>query len=108
MNVADRIGQNESVFREINERIERGQWPGEPEAAVAFRCECASLGCNLLIELTLRDYERVRADSRRFIVAEGHELPEVEVVVERASGYVVVEKAGRAGEVAEQADPREG
>jgi hypothetical protein len=108
LNVADRIGQNESVFREINERIELGQWPGEPDAPVAFRCECASLGCNLLIEVRLRDYERVRADPRRFIVASGHELPGVETVVEQAAGYVVVEKVGRAGEVAEQSDPREG
>jgi hypothetical protein len=107
MSVANRIGQNESVFRELNERIELGQWPGEPEAPVAFRCECANLGCNLLIEVTLREYEQVRADPRRFIVAVGHELPEAETVVARAHGYLVVEKFGRAGEVAEETDPRD-
>jgi len=45
------LGTNEAVFRDINERIEAGQWPGEPDKPIAFRCECASLGCNMLIEL---------------------------------------------------------
>ena len=80
----DRIGHNEAVFRDINERIEAGRWPGEPGEPIAFRCECASLGCNLLIELTLAAYERVRADPRHFVLAAGHEIAEVELVVERA------------------------
>ena len=39
-----RLGSNEAVFREINEGIERGQWPGEEDAPISFRCECARLG----------------------------------------------------------------
>jgi hypothetical protein len=106
LNVAELIGHNEDVFRELNERIEQGHWPAEPSTTAAFRCECASLGCNLLVELTLAEYERVRADARRFLVAPGHELPVAETVRERHDGYLVVEKIGRAGEVAEETDPR--
>jgi len=102
----ERLAANEDTFREINEGIARGQWPGERERMVSFRCECARLGCNLLIELGLSDYEEVRQNSRRFIVAPGHELPGVETIVDRSENYVVVEKRGVAGEEAENLDPR--
>ncbi len=101
-----RIAANESAFREINEAIERGQWPGEPAGPVAFRCECARLGCNELIELSISEYEEIREHGRRFAVAPGHEASEAEAVVEKRPGYAVVEKLGQAGEVAESADPR--
>jgi hypothetical protein len=101
-----RIAANEAAFREINEAIQRGQWPGEERTPVAFRCECAQLGCNQLIELTPSAYEDVRTHGRRFIVADGHELPEAETVVARETGYVVVEKRDEAGALAEATDPR--
>ncbi len=102
----ERLGANEAVFREINEGIERGQWPGEEESPVTFRCECARLGCNELVELSVREYEGVRSNPRRFIVLPGHERLEVEFVVERRSGYFVVEKLDQAGERAVETDPR--
>lgn len=104
--VQERAAANESVFREINEGIERGQWPGEEEALVSFRCECARLGCNDLIELSVREYERIRANPRRFMVLPGHERTEVETVVEREPGFLVVEKVDQAAEKAEDTDPR--
>ena len=102
----ERLGANEAVFRQINEGIERGHWPGEEDSPVSFRCECARLGCNDLIELSPREYERVRSNPRRFIVLPGHERLEVEIVVERRSGYLIVEKLDQAGERAEETDPR--
>ena len=51
-----------------------GQWPGDEDTPVGFRCECARLGCNQLIELTVREYEEVRSHPRRFVVVPGHEL----------------------------------
>jgi hypothetical protein len=100
------IATNESAVRDVNEGIARGQWPGEQDAASVFRCECARLGCNELIDLTPREYEEIRAHPRQFIVLPGHELAEVERVVERRDGYLVVEKIDKAGRVAEAADPR--
>ena len=106
MSFGSRVGQNEAVFRDINERIESGHWPGDDKPA-AFRCECASLGCNILVEMSVAAYERVRADSRHFLVVPGHEVAGAEVVIERHPGYVVVEKIGDAGQVAEERDRRD-
>jgi hypothetical protein len=104
--VQERLGANEAVFREINEGIERGQWPGEEESPVSFRCECARLGCNELVELSIREYEGIRSNPRRFMVLPGHERLDVEIVVERRPGYFVVEKLDQAGERAVETDPR--
>jgi hypothetical protein len=102
-----RLAGNEAFFRKVNEAIERGQWPGEDNAPVGFRCECARLCCNDLIVLTLAEYERVRAHSRRFIVLAGHERPGLESVVETRTGYVVVQKLEAAAELARATDPRD-
>jgi hypothetical protein len=101
-----RVAANEAVLREVNEGIERGQWPGEEDQAIGFRCECARLGCNSMVELTVADYERVRSHPRRFVIVPGHELPEAEDIVESEPGYVVVEKRDQAGGVADATDPR--
>jgi hypothetical protein len=102
----ERIAANEAAFREVNEGIARGQYPGEDDEPRGFRCECARLGCNVMVELTRREYEAIRARSRYFLVSPGHELPEVEHVVDRGDAYVVVEKADLAGRLADESDPR--
>ncbi len=104
---AARLGINEALFRSINERIEAGTWPATRDEVAAFRCECAALGCNQLLEMTLGDYESVRRDPRHFLVVPGHELPGIEVVVKRTDGYLVVEKVGEAAEIADHTDPRD-
>jgi hypothetical protein len=101
-----RIAGNEALFREVNEAIERGQWPGEEDSPAAFRCECARLDCNKLVSLTPREYTRVRATPRRFLVIPGHEVKELETVVETGNDYIVVEKRDEAGRLAEASDPR--
>jgi hypothetical protein len=101
-----RLAANESIFREVNEGINKGGWPGDEGSPVGFRCECARLGCNALVSLTPREYERLRAFPRRFVMLPGHELEDVETVVEAMPGYVVVEKRDEAGSAAEASDPR--
>jgi predicted ThiF/HesA family dinucleotide-utilizing enzyme len=99
-----RVALNEATFRKVNEGMEVGQDPG---GLLTFICECGRLGCNRLIELTRAEYEAVRANPRRFAVLSGHEIEEVEKVVERHDRYLVVEKAGDAeAEVVEHTDPR--
>lgn len=101
-----RVASNETMFRDVNEAVRGGRWPGEEGAPVAYRCECARLGCSRLIELRTSDYERIRVHPRRFLIAPGHEVPDAETIVERHDHYVVVEKCDEAGEVAETTDPR--
>ena len=94
------------LFREVNERIreaaERANFPGP----TVFVCECGREDCSEPIELTLEEYEDVRAFATRFAVAPGHELTEYESVVDRRDRFAIVDKEDRAGEVAEQNDPR--
>jgi hypothetical protein len=99
-----RVAMNEATFRRINEGMEAGQ---DPSGLLTFVCECGRLGCNQLLQLTRAEYEALRADARRFAVLEGHEMPEVEHVVERTERYLVVEKAGDPeAEIVEHTDPR--
>jgi hypothetical protein len=105
--VQRRIAANEAALREVNEAIERGLWPGEKDGPVEFRCECARLGCDRLIILTIREYEQVRAHPRRFVIAPGHQASGAEEIVESRPGYWVIEKDDQAGVVAEASDPRE-
>ena len=101
------MAANEGLARRINEAIEGGQWPGEHGERTAYRCECAQLDCKRTVELTPAEYEQVRAHPQRFLVLPGHERPEVETVIEATPAYVVVEKGGDAGAVAETTDPRD-
>jgi predicted ThiF/HesA family dinucleotide-utilizing enzyme len=98
-----RVAMNEATFRKVNEGMQAAQ----PGGRMTFVCECGRLGCNKLIELTRDEYEAVRANPRRFAVIDGHEIDEVEDVVDRAETYVVVEKRERPeAEIVEHTDPR--
>jgi hypothetical protein len=101
-----RVAANEASLREVNEAIERGQWPGDEGRRVGFRCECARLGCDQVIELTIGEYEQVRAHPRRFALVRGHEVSTEDTLVDSGAGWVVVEKRDSAGAAAEAADPR--
>ena len=101
-----KLAENESMFRETNEGIRRGLWPGEEDHDVRFRCECPDLQCGEPVELTAAQYEQVRRDPRRFIVAHGHNVPEIENTVERHPSCLVVEKRALGARVAEELDPR--
>jgi hypothetical protein len=104
--VQRRVAANEARLREVNEAIERGRWPAEEGERVGFRCECARLGCDQVIELTIGEYEQVRAHPRRFVLAQGHEVAGEDTLVVSGSGWVVVEKRYLAGAIAEATDPR--
>jgi hypothetical protein len=101
-----RLAKNEILFRSVNDAIEeRAAESGL--TAYEFICECSSASCAERVELTRLQYEHVRADGTRFFVVPGHEKREVEVVVETRPTYLVVEKDGLAGFVADEADPRD-
>lgn len=102
-----RIAENESRFREINERLgfDLHRLPGDP-GRVDFVCECGMVDCALPVSLELSEYEHVRRDPLLFAVVPGHELPDVEDVVERTDRYAVVRKHGETHELVRETDPR--
>ncbi len=101
-----RIGTNEAAFRKVNESLRAGKGLVAADRLFPFRCECGVLGCNRLLELTLPEYEAVRAHATRFFLIDGHEIPEAEHIVERHERFVVIEKESAAAAVATDTDPR--
>jgi hypothetical protein len=86
-----RIARTESLFRDVNERIaESTNRIGADDAA--FVCECADPDCTAPVHARLDDYEEIREDGARFLIAKGHEHDRVERVVERNLDYDVVRK----------------
>jgi hypothetical protein len=99
----EQIAVNEATAREINDAIEAGRLASGGTSA--FICECGQLGCNAMVELTVADYEAVRAHPRRFIVNPGHDA-HFDQVVQDAGRYIVVLKHGAPAEIADRTDPR--
>src|ERR1700682_2373601 len=95
-----RMEQNEALARRINDRIEY-QRPRNGEPADTFICEGGPVDCGGVLDLSIGEYARVRSHPRRFVVLPGHEEAAVESTVEVFPGYVVVEKRGEAGRLAE-------
>ena len=103
----ERLARNEAFFREVNERIrDVADHFGSDEHVYEFVCECADPNCHERLRLSLTEYEAVRADATRFVLADGHDDLTVEAVVASAPEHVVVEKVGVAAEVARALDPR--
>jgi hypothetical protein len=100
-----KAAKTESQFRDVNERIaESAERVGADE--VALVCECHDPECGTQIDVTVEDYEDTRADGARFLVAPGHERPDLERVLRTRPGYRVVEKQKAVGDVARRLSPR--
>jgi hypothetical protein len=89
---SERIGMNEALFREVNERIDQLQAQAGGANAFTIVCECGALDCAERFLINGDEYRVLRQDVHRFAVVPGHERPEVERVVERRAAYTVVEK----------------
>jgi|SRR3954466_10815339 len=94
----ERLAQNEVRFREINESAQPER---ERQGSGRFVCECADRSCLVWIDVPAEQYAAVRQKPRLFIVAPTHEIPDIESVVERHSGYFVVEKPDDVAHVVE-------
>jgi hypothetical protein len=105
---ARRVGLNEAIFRQVNEQI-RGlnRDFGTEEGTMTVICECGDADCTDRLEVRVPDYERFRGDARLYVVAKGHQIPDVETVVEESGGYAVVQKReGAPAELSRELDPR--
>jgi hypothetical protein len=89
--------------RRVNEAIERGR--GDRQHGT-FVCECGRVGCTEKLDLTIEEYEAVRASFERFLIAPGHEVAGIDRVTEDHEDYLVAVKQGTAADVAEDTDAR--
>jgi hypothetical protein len=96
MDFPDRAARNEELFRSVNERIEKGAEQHGVHGLVPFHCECHRTSCLSTIDLPLSVYERLLGERYQFVVMPGHEDGAIERVLERESGYLIVEKIGEA------------
>lgn len=103
---ARRVGENEALFRRVNEQIESvNEAFGSITRDFTIVCECGDASCVSQFAVTPGDYERIRADSTRFLVLPGHVIEDVEDVVERNGVFWVVEKhEGEPARLAEALD----
>ena len=102
-----RIGENEAIFRNVNEQV-RGLTSKLATAAGTMKivCECGARRCTDQFEIETASYAEVRADSTLFIVKPGHDLPETETVVAKNDVYWTVRKdPGIPAEIARATDP---
>ena len=86
-----RIATTEAIFRNVNERIAESAERFDSDTA-EFVCECDDRACTERVEAPLAEYERVRAEPTRFLLAPGHDNGAIERVIQRRAKYWVVEK----------------
>jgi hypothetical protein len=94
------------LFREVNERLEKAAHTFGADGPISFVCECSSTDCVTQIELSHDEYERIRSVPTWFAVTPGHEIPDLEDVVELTERYAIVAKVEIGGRIAAAADPR--
>lgn len=99
----ERAAKNESLFREVNERIED---LASPASFSQFICECLDERCDERVSLTIEEYESIRSEGNRFFVLPGHTEPEIDEILESTDRYLIVRKRGAGEAVAEELDPR--
>ena len=105
---ARRIGENEALFREVNEHVQSlGRGVAEGQSPMQIVCECGDLSCDDRLGVSSSKYEEIRSDATLFFVVPGHTKADIEEVVERTEAYEVVRKvAAEARRIAEETDPR--
>jgi hypothetical protein len=105
----ERLAKNEALFRGINERVRELKSEladAGPGTLIEFMCECGRSDCVEQVQLTISEYERVRAEPEHFLLKPGHELADVERVLAEGDRFVVVAKHEEEAAVARETDPR--
>jgi hypothetical protein len=94
------------MFRAANERMAAWEEHHADEKPELYFCECADEDCRKKLLLRSEDYESIRSDSRRFLVAVGHDVPDLETVIEEHGDWVMIEKDPEVDEIVRSTDPR--
>ena len=100
------VAQDEVLARDLTDRMEllNSEFMRQPIVSL-HRCECADVSCSVRLRLDSVEYNLVRRDPRRFVVApnQKHVATAIEAVVDYQEEYWVVRKLGEAlGELDER------
>jgi hypothetical protein len=99
----EQIARNDAMFRQVNNQIKAVADQQDVSMPVPFVCECGATTCREVIRITRAGYEEVRSSPRWFMVKPAHVSAEGMIrTVGQRDGYVIVEKTGRGGEIAER------
>jgi hypothetical protein len=83
------IRNRQHVFREVNDRIAEIT-VRHAEPASGFICECGEADCTSIIDLSLADYQALRAGGDFFVAAPGHCVVGIDRLVESRDGFDVL------------------
>lgn len=103
-----RIGLNEALFREVNERlVDVNETFSGVSGVLEIVCECGDISCSEQLTIPQQDYEHLRSDPTWFAVVPGHEVARAELIIISRDGYDIVQKReGAAAAEAKATDPR--
>jgi hypothetical protein len=105
----ERLARNEANFRSLNESLGaavHARLSDTGSNVPGFVCECGNSDCEDIVQVELSSYEQVRRDPCLFLLHPGHEALEVEDVVQREDGYLVVRKHEEVADIVRETDPR--
>jgi hypothetical protein len=102
-----RLAKNEALFRGVNEKVNQVRsGTAGAESYIQFICECGRDNCVEQVQLTRDEYERVRSEPEYFLIKPGHEILDVEFVIERNVRFLIVRKQEAEARIARETDPR--
>lgn len=101
-----RMVENEVFFRQRNKTILKGRRAlkvmakedgqddllDSDDEPLHFFCECSDENCRKRIQVRPSKYDQIHSRKRRFVIACGHEVPDIEKIVERSPEFCVAEK----------------
>jgi len=112
--------ENEVVFRESNERVQKELedlkkiaeeehdefWAQDSDKYFDFFCECSDENCRQPISLKPSLYKEIHNNRNQFIIIPGHQAVAIEkIIFESTNDYTVVEKYDTPPEQAEGLKP---
>ena len=83
--------QPEEVFRNANERVAETARRLELPPPIPFLCECSDRRCFAHIQLSLAEYDEIRAHAQTYLIVRGHEVTDA-FLIEQDDRFALVEK----------------
>ncbi len=98
--------ENEAVFREQNEEIQKGRdntnnlareehqlfLIDDANLKLHYICECSDENCAKRIPLMSKKYNKIHENRKYFVLAPDHELLKIEKIIKMYLKYIIVEK----------------